>query len=439
MKPRVFIGSSTEALEVAHAIQENLEHDALCKVWTQGIFDLAGNALDNLLAASLTSDFAVFVFQPDDITKIRADTAQTVRDNVIFELGLFIGKLGKEKVYFLVPAKSEGMHLPTDLLGITPGSYVPPETKADLLAVLGPFCNKIRRQMKGFNIPKDNNVVSSSSIPTSKGRNDSDEQTAPVKEKIPTLPEATLKEIADGIKKDEFGNFIISREATVFFENRVCEAFPGVRGLQSFTDPKEALDRVQHLLQEPISFERANGYGTDKNPIWWWRGLQCNALTRFFRLSQTRCLLDNFELEIERVAVWRSQSYHHCFVYVEVRPDQPIGLYRETEDVLCDMVSLKGYAKEEYGLYQNTPITRACYDDGTAFLDGEIVDVSGALLRVHYLTKYNFLIASKFSPINSSEFDNISETILNNMLEGGNHLDELCRVIDRLPRFRLYN
>ncbi|MEO8326190.1 MAG: nucleotide-binding protein [Nitrospirota bacterium] len=436
MKPRVFVGSSTEALEVAHAIQENLEHDALCKVWTQGIFDLSGSALDNLLNASLNFDFAVFVFQPDDITKIRASTAKTVRDNVVFELGLFIGKLGKEKVYFLVPAKSEGMHLPTDLLGIIPGSYDPPETNGDLLAALGPFCNKIRRQIKAFNIPMGNDV-SASSIATSKGGKNSDEKSKQVKEKesVATLVEP-LQEVEDGIEMDEFGNFIISREATVFFENRLCKAFPGVRGLQSITDSKEALDRVQHLLQEPLSFERANGHGTVSDPIWWWRGFQCNALTRFLRLSQTRCLLDNLELEIEKVVVWRSQSYHHHFVYVEVRPDQPIGLYRKTEDELRDMVTSMGYAKEEYGLYQNTPITRACYDDGTAFIDGEIVDVSGASLRIHYLTRYNFLIASKFSPINSSEFDEISQGILNNILEGRKHIDELCGIIERLPRFR---
>lgn len=431
MKPRVFIGSSTEALEVAHAIQENLEHDALCKVWTQGIFDLSGSALDNLLNASLNFDFAVFVFQPDDITKIRACTAETVRDNVVFELGLFIGKLGKERVYFLVPANSEGMRLPTDLLGITPGSYVPPETNGDLLAALGPFCNKMRRQMKISNIPIGNNV-SSSFIATSEERNDSDKKTEQVKDDLVSPLEA--KEIEDGIKRDEFGNFIISRAPTVFFDNRVCKAFPGVRGLQWFSNSKEALDRLQLLLQEPISFETANGYGIDREPIWLWRGYLSYALSRFLRLSQTRCLLDIFELEIERIAVWRSESYRHSFVYVEVCPDQPIGLYKEKEDdVMNDIVSFRGYVKEEYGLYQNTPITRDCYDDGAAFLDGEIVDVSGASLRVHYLTKYNFLIASKFSPINSHEFDKISEPILNNLLKGGNHLEELCRIIERLP------
>ena len=50
--PNIFIGSSTENLDTAYAIQENLERDAICRVWTQGIFDLSNDALDNLLKAT---------------------------------------------------------------------------------------------------------------------------------------------------------------------------------------------------------------------------------------------------------------------------------------------------------------------------------------------------------------------------------------------------
>ena len=112
---KAFIGSSTEALKTAYAVQENLEHDVLCTVWTQGIFQLSGNALDNLLDAVHGYDFAVFVFQLDDISQIRDVRVRTVRDNIVFELGMFIAVLGKEKVFFLVPKGSEDIHLPTDL------------------------------------------------------------------------------------------------------------------------------------------------------------------------------------------------------------------------------------------------------------------------------------------------------------------------------------
>ena len=151
MKPRFFIGSSTEALSIAYAIQENLEHDALCTVWTQGIFSLSQTTLDNLIKATGNFDFAIFVFQPDDILQLRDEKVTVARDNVVFELGLFIGELGKERVFFLVPTKSEELHLPTDLIGIQPGHYVPPaNNRGPSGSAWAIFCNNIRRQIQSF-------------------------------------------------------------------------------------------------------------------------------------------------------------------------------------------------------------------------------------------------------------------------------------------------
>ena len=66
MKPRIFIGSSSEALSVTEAIQENLDHFAHCTPWTQGIFTLSNSTLESLMEALETTDFAVFVLTPDD-------------------------------------------------------------------------------------------------------------------------------------------------------------------------------------------------------------------------------------------------------------------------------------------------------------------------------------------------------------------------------------
>src|SRR5438270_13502808 len=123
MKPRLFIGSSTEGLDIAYAIQENLEYDAVVTVWTQGIFQLSGNTLSDLINALFNIDFAIMVFKPDDISVIRDVQMSTVRDNIVFELGLFIGSLGKDRVFFVIPANENNFHIPTDLTGITPGEF----------------------------------------------------------------------------------------------------------------------------------------------------------------------------------------------------------------------------------------------------------------------------------------------------------------------------
>ncbi|MDD2810259.1 TIR domain-containing protein [Rhodoferax sp.] len=147
MKKRLFIGSSTEALALAYSLQENLEHVAEVTVWTQDIFKPSSYTLDDLEEALDAFDYGVFVFSPDDITKIRSEEFRTVRDNVLFEFGLFIGRLGRENCFFVAPRSAEGLHLPTDLLGLSPLTYDPTRTDDNLNAALGPACNKIRKEI----------------------------------------------------------------------------------------------------------------------------------------------------------------------------------------------------------------------------------------------------------------------------------------------------
>lgn len=147
-KPRLFIGSSTESLEVAYAVQENLEHDAEVTVWTQGIFDLSKSALQSLVDRLANTDFAAFVLTPDDVTTLRNQDKQTPRDNVIFELGLFAGHLGQSRCFMIQPRGITDFHLPTDLLGISPAQYEPNRPDGNLVAALGPACNRIRNAIK---------------------------------------------------------------------------------------------------------------------------------------------------------------------------------------------------------------------------------------------------------------------------------------------------
>ena len=48
MKPHIFIGSSTESLALAYALQANLEYDSNVTVWAAGVFDLSTLSLGQL-------------------------------------------------------------------------------------------------------------------------------------------------------------------------------------------------------------------------------------------------------------------------------------------------------------------------------------------------------------------------------------------------------
>lgn len=149
MKPKIFIGCSVEGMSIAYSIQENLEYDAHITIWSQNIFDLTESTLDSLLKALPDFDFGIFIFKPEDTIIFRNEEKSIVRDNIIFEFGLFLGRLGKDRVSFLTPRSTTNFHLPTDLIGITPGTY--DNTRNDNLnASLEPFCNKIRKKLNKF-------------------------------------------------------------------------------------------------------------------------------------------------------------------------------------------------------------------------------------------------------------------------------------------------
>ena len=150
MKPKVFIGSSVESLPLARAIQSEVAYDFEVTIWSQGIFKLSNNSLEDLESALNEFDCGIFVFSPDDILKIRNRRHKAVRDNVIFEFGLFVGKLGKDRVFFLMPEGSGNLHLPSDLLGIKPGTYFN-RSDRNLRASVAPFCDEVREKLRCIN------------------------------------------------------------------------------------------------------------------------------------------------------------------------------------------------------------------------------------------------------------------------------------------------
>ncbi len=121
--PDVFIGSSSEAVAEATCVQRALLRRPLtCKLWTEGVFQLSSTTMESLTRAARQCDFAVLFLTPDDMTSSRGRQKASPRDNVVFELGLFMGALGRDRTYVVMPRGAD-LKLPTDLLGLTLAPY----------------------------------------------------------------------------------------------------------------------------------------------------------------------------------------------------------------------------------------------------------------------------------------------------------------------------
>ena len=125
MIPKIFIASSSEGLGVARTVhgllQQQLDDNAEVNLWTWE-FELSTTYIEELERASRETDFAILVLTPDDVTTSRESAKPAPRDNVVFELGLFIGSLGRERC-ILVHEQGQDLKLPTDLLGVNLATF----------------------------------------------------------------------------------------------------------------------------------------------------------------------------------------------------------------------------------------------------------------------------------------------------------------------------
>ncbi|GGG79561.1 TIR domain-containing protein [Paenibacillus radicis (ex Gao et al. 2016)] len=127
-KPKLFIGSSREAIKYVNAIHRALNRVAEVTPWHAGAFKANDYAIEALERQLQTCDYAVFVLAADDLVMMRGKAFLAPRDNTVFEMGMFWGRLKRTRVFFLIPeqvsSEREGIaidefHLPSDLLGLT--------------------------------------------------------------------------------------------------------------------------------------------------------------------------------------------------------------------------------------------------------------------------------------------------------------------------------
>jgi hypothetical protein len=89
-------------------------------------------------------DFAVMVLTPDDLLNIRGESHKTPRDNVLFELGLLMGHLGRDRT-LIVSERGAELKLPSDLDGITRITF---RRRDNLAAAVSPACTKLTKRIR---------------------------------------------------------------------------------------------------------------------------------------------------------------------------------------------------------------------------------------------------------------------------------------------------
>ncbi len=147
MPPKIFIASSSESLKWADAVQRFFSNRKLyATVWNQGAFPPSNYPLKSLLETINNFDFGVFIFSFDDFLEKRGKSCFAVRDNLLFELGLFIAHLGIEHNFIFIPDNVTEFHWPSDLGNLTIGKYQANNANTD--AGIGAACTEVLMQIE---------------------------------------------------------------------------------------------------------------------------------------------------------------------------------------------------------------------------------------------------------------------------------------------------
>ena len=154
--PYLFIGSSTEGLRVARVIKNLLQAEdgppVDVELWSTA-FKPGDTYIETLEREIEGADFAVLLLTDDDEIASRSKRSKAPRDNVVFELGLFIGRVGRQRCY-LVHDKNIKLKLPSDLLGVETASYAG-GAKRGLRAALAEPCARIRERIAELKVRRN--------------------------------------------------------------------------------------------------------------------------------------------------------------------------------------------------------------------------------------------------------------------------------------------
>jgi CAP12/Pycsar effector protein, TIR domain len=162
-KPALFIGSSTEGLEFAKASRQALEDVAEITLWNEDFFEPGKTFIERLVEAAAQFDFALLVLTADDLVHSRSLEAFGPRDNVLFELGLFMGRLGRSRT-FVLHQRRDDLKLPSDLDGMTTLSFEWPRGDNSHRAAVGSATDKMTRIVRNLGFAESRNALAISAL-----------------------------------------------------------------------------------------------------------------------------------------------------------------------------------------------------------------------------------------------------------------------------------
>jgi predicted nucleotide-binding protein len=132
-KRRIFIGCSTEALHIAQSVKTSITQNQKINrsveviLWTETQWGNLRNPIDSINENIDSFYYAIFIAYPDDILESRGERYYTTRDNVIFEFGLFLSRLGIERTFLMLPVLNKPEQLKfkqlSDITGGTVDKY----------------------------------------------------------------------------------------------------------------------------------------------------------------------------------------------------------------------------------------------------------------------------------------------------------------------------
>jgi hypothetical protein len=116
---KIFVASSTEALKDARQVCAWIK-EAECEpnLWPDS-YGPGEHTVDSLKRTAIASDAAVFILSADDKIAYRGNILSSPRDNIIFELGLFIGTFEGQSVKRAIYCVTGDVKVASDLAGLT--------------------------------------------------------------------------------------------------------------------------------------------------------------------------------------------------------------------------------------------------------------------------------------------------------------------------------